>query len=619
MASPRFVSFAGASGRNAGGNLRRFAAGDARCLALLWDVDGLTAAIVDHADAAHAIAAHARSSAPRFAAALAAVLADLRARTALPRRTVVAARNAVAAVLDLPVDPERPRAPREMTELVRGEIEPALAQLNGTWTIGAILAARGHVDAAARAAIVGEMAAARARRGAALLRFGETAERLGLATRAQVDEALSVQQHLHAQDTAPACAWLGVAGPDKPIWLAAAVARDARAEWRAALADERLQLAAVASPTWLASQPSAPAAGRGLALELHPEEIVLVVREDGRVIESVAESRLERELDAPWLAGLLARTGPPPAIELVNLDVALDDALDDLARDLAAAARVEVRVRSASARTRERMLAALAAATAPAPRIELTFKAAAKRVRPLPCVPASDPPGPPWKHPRFPRIAAVAAVLLVLLGYAAQQGIALARARAEFAARESAERQQSAAGAREASLRASQQQARRELQDAREKLARLHNEADRLGRISSLRRDLPALLGALARAVGDDVVLDAIHHSKVDADTARIQVVGWSPGYAAAQAFASRAQGEVAPLGFAVTQSEVVAADGRMGQAGNRVSFWLVPASSEELEAQPENAPPRAATPAAAQPAPKPARRRRVSSTGTAR
>lgn len=588
MAVPRSASRAAA--RSAGESVRRFAAGDTRCLALLWDVDGLTAAVVDGAESAPVIVVQARSGAPRFASALASVLAELRSHTAVPRRTVVAARNAVAAVLDLPVDPARPRASREMAELVRGEIEASLAQLNSTWTIGAILAARGHLEPAARTAVVDAMAAARVRRGATLLRFGETAERLGLATRVQVEEALAIQQRLHAQDVAPACAWIGFAAGDKPVWLAAAVAQDARAEWRAALAEERLQLAAIASPTWLASQPFAAESGRSTAIELHIEEVAIVVREGARVVESNTEPRLERAIDATWLAGLLARTSPmPAAIELVNLDAALDPALGGLADAVAAAAHAEVRVRSASAASRERMLVGLAAATAPAPRIELTFKATAKRARALPCISANEPRGPLWKHPQFPRIAAAAAILLVLLGYAAQQGIALARARADLAARDAAERQQSSVSAREASVRASQQQARRDLQQARDRLAGLHNETERLQRIANLRHDLPALLDALSRAVGDDVLLDAIHHSKVDADVARIEVVGWSPGYAAAQAFASRAQLEVAPLGFAVTQSEIVAADGRYEEPGNRISFWLVPASNEELEAQPES------------------------------
>lgn len=261
--------------RLAGLGARLAAAFNRPDLLLVWDVDGLTAALAGKTGPGHPV--HSRQ--PGFTAALDECLAAL--GQPRPARAWLSARNVVVGRVDLPVNPDKPRSPEQMAALARGELEHRLAECNAQWTVGAVLAARGALPREQRRAVLDSALASG--KGYGLARYGEHALTLGFVTRPDVDEALQVQEDLQnldadmALDVRPGASLHGHAG-----WLVCALAASRREAWREALAARRIRLEGILPLAWLLSEPDGRE-GHDLTLELHPEEALLVEREGGRV------------------------------------------------------------------------------------------------------------------------------------------------------------------------------------------------------------------------------------------------------------------------------------------------------------------------------------------------
>jgi hypothetical protein len=95
---------------------------------------------------------------------------------------------------------------------------------------------------------------------------------------------------------------------------------------------------------------------------------------------------------------------------------------------------------------------------------------------------------------------------------------------------------------------------------------------------------LPELMRALASAIDDRVVLDAVVESQDTDARLGIEVRAWSPDAARLQSYAARVAEAVAPLGLAVAQGEMQAGPGRLGTQGYRIRYWLVPEAAELAE-----------------------------------
>ena len=57
----------------------------------------------------------------------------------MPKTVALVSANAVNAIVDLPVTPDKSRPKAQMNEMVRWELEPHMAQQNELWMIGAIV------------------------------------------------------------------------------------------------------------------------------------------------------------------------------------------------------------------------------------------------------------------------------------------------------------------------------------------------------------------------------------------------------------------------------------------------------------------------------------------------
>ena len=553
-------------------------AGDRRWLLLAWDIAGMRGVLAEGDRLRCRIVARAQSSEAHFAAALADVLEQLRASgEKLPRRVALAARHLRPALVDLPVNPDKPRPDAQMRELLRADMEPALAEFGSLWTMGALLHARGHLSAADRDRVVLEGALRRESRRTPL-RYGETALELALIDRATLNECLELQENLQYLDGDLTSGWKGYVEHGEKRWLASALPARLYRQWGDALAGQGMRLETVLPLAWLASDavPAANSAGQAadvqqLAIELHSEEVLVVRRQNGRIVAARNEGRMERPLQSDWLLRLLDDWGGEMRAEiaLYCLDAADEFGARQAASELELESGQPARVVDAPSTWDALWPALLREATRVPPEHRLP-RLAARELR-----------GNPWKNPDILRVAAIAVLVGGLAVTEGVQRYQLGRLRQTLTEKTKKEGEQQQRTQLTLKASAEVQQIGRELETARAALEPLINERARLEAIAAMRQYLPDLMLTLAQATGNDAVLEKIGNSRSGNDATAIRVEAWSPTYTGAQDFVNRVAERATALSYGVAQTEIREERGRTDKPGYRVGFWLVQEGGE--------------------------------------
>jgi hypothetical protein len=542
-------------------------------LLLVCDIGGIDAAIVDGDEKAPTVVDSATSRQADFAAALGEVVDELRARgRKIPKRVALAASHCRPLVADLPVDPAKPRPASQMRELLRGEGEAALAEFGGLWTIGALLQARSHLSADDRQRVVLEESVRRQQRRTPL-RYGETALELGLIERAQLAECLELQATLQQVDGQWLAAWKGWADDGQRHWLASALSGQQHRQWRAALARRALRLEAVLPLAWLCSETPAGDDAQQISVEVHAEDVHAVARRHGRIVAARCDARLERPLQADWLLRLVEdwTLEGRSRIEIVCRNPADQDAARRVAGELELASGQPARAVDA-----EQAKAALWLALAREAR-------AAPGKQRLPRLTTRELRGAPWKNADLRRVAALLAIVALLAASEGVQRYRLRTLRHEFAERVNKENETKKLAQLEMKVNSETRQVGKDLETLRAELEPLINTRTRLEAIVVMRQHLPDLMQMLARAVGDDAVLEKVGNSKAGSDAASIRVEAWSGSYTGAQDFVNRVAEQTQTLNYGVAQTEINEARGRSNKMGYRVAFWLLP-EADDLE-----------------------------------
>ena len=542
-------------------------------LLLVCDIGGVDAAIVIGDDQAASLVDEAASRQADFAAALAEVVGELRGRGhKIPKRVALAASHCRPLVADLPVDPGKPRPAPQMRELLRGEAEAALAEFGGLWTIGALLQARSYLSADDRQRVVLEESVRRQERRTPL-RYGETALELGLIERAQLNEGLELQEALQHVDAQWLAGWKGWIDDGQKYWLASALSGPLHRQWSAALAQRGLRLEAVLPLAWLCSETPVGDDTQVISIEVHAEDVHAVARRNGRVVAARFDARLERPLQSDWLLRLIedwsleARS----RIEIVCRDPADQEATGGAAAELELASGHPARVVDAN-QARATLWHALVREARVAP--------AAQR---LPHLTTRELRGAPWKNPDLRRVAALVALVALLAASEGGQQYRLRTLRQEIAERNRKENETKRLAQMEMKINSATRQVGKDLEKLRAELEPLVNTRTRLEAIVVMRQHLPDLMQMLARAIGDDAVLEKVGNSKSGSDAASIRVEAWSGSYTGAQAFVNRVAEQTQTLNYGVAQTEINEARGRSSKTGYRVAFWLLP-EADDLE-----------------------------------
>lgn len=541
-----------------------------RLLLIEADAFGARAAIAERRKGAWQLGELAHSRAFTPAEALAELQSGLGGR--LPRQAVLVSAACLPALADLPVAPAKPRSPAQMLEMVRYELEPLVAQHNNLWTLGEVLDGMGALDAGHRRSVAVALENRRLSERSQPYRFGEVAIAEGLASREQVDESLARQRWQQILDSEVACGWLGYAaaagaGDDLPRWRAAVCAAPLREQWRQALAATGVRLQGILPALLLAVHPAARAlaARPRLAVEIRPEQIACARYAGGRLTGIACEARLERPVDAGWIAELLAEwlVEEADGVDLVVLSREVDGAR--LAAQLEPLTRCETRLLAEGAD----------AAAVQGFRALLAERDRERSERALPVVPPRPAATPLWKTRQGRRGLAALALLLGLVAWEGNARLELAGYERDTQVLRDKLKEQADDPGR--ALDAEAHKLDQRIGATQEELAKVLAEADRLDAIARRGRTLPAMIRLIGGVIEPEVILDGLEEGATpDADIG-IRVQAWSISDAKAQRFAKAVQEAVRPLGLTVAQADLRAAAGRTGGSGYAISFWMIP------------------------------------------
>lgn len=543
-------------------------------LLLTWDVGSMDAVLMHAGKGEATLLGSASSRQGRFAAALDEVMAQLATATPVrPKRVALAARHVLPAVIDLPVQPDKPRRPEQMRELIQADLEPVLAEFGSLWSMGALLQARGYLSPADRERITMEEAIRRQSR-SNQLRYGEIAIELELIERDALDECLDQQAALQNLEASVMAGWRGRIEDKHPLWLVCGVGQATYNEWREALSRRGLQLAATLPLSWLASDPEAaeqtqPDTRREqpvpcIDLEIHAEEVVAILRRRGRVVATRSEGRIERAPAADWVNRIIADWTAESRAQIVIhfMDAADDEFGEALADALNLTTGHPCSVQPAD-ETRQALWRNL-------------LREASAPVSQLPRMVAHELRGSPWKNPDVHRLLALGGVLLGLALTEGVQQYRLYSLEARMAEHQRKEKQHSSTAQLEAQVNQKLAELGKGLDATRRQLEPLLNDRSRLNRIISMRVDLPDLLFLLAQAVGSDAVMEEVHNDNTFSEGSAIQVVAWSPSYTGAQDFVNRMAVLAREKGYGLSQMEIKERKGRNNRRGHEVKFWLL-------------------------------------------
>ncbi|MDR0672118.1 MAG: hypothetical protein LBF93_00345 [Zoogloeaceae bacterium] len=568
-------------------------------LLLVWDVGRLSAVTAWRQGRTWHFSEESSSRLADFAPALDEALGGLEAvGIRMPRRCYLAARFIVPARVDLPVDPEKLRPRLQMRELARAEMEPAVSEAGALWTIGAVLAARGLIGPEDRERIALELALRREQSNVPTY-FGQVACDLGLIGKADLQAALHLQEKLQTLESTLACGWTGYRGEsgEPPVWLTSACGLSLWSRFELACKRRGLKLLGGLPLAWSVSEAAGDATHRAalrmepegwtderrhsrIALEIHAEDVVAVLRHRGRVVSARVEGRMERALAVDWLLRLVAdwRASGVGTLEIVCLAPGDEAAVKGLLDDFAQQWGQSLQWRGAAA-TRLALLDYMAG----------QYQA---RIEPLPLIRFGELPRPLWKRTGFWHLCLPLLALTVVTGVGIRQRMEIKAIQTRMDLAELEVRRSLEARKTETGFLLEARQGKQKLDDLRRQLARLMPEVERLQTIENMASHLPQLLRALAQHISDDLVLEVVRNSRSGGNISDIMVVGWTNNYSSAQDFALRLQGGLAGFGYSVAQTDVRAGDGRDGNPGYFVSFWLIPRTPvEELGLEEDSVP----------------------------
>ncbi len=226
---------------------------------LVCETDGfsLRAAVLHRADQDMEVLYQARTEQVDMAEGLGDVLAALKNQGWQGGGPAILLSPAVLSTLvELPVNPKKPRPLPQMLELVRWEAEPLLLQHVTRWSVGHLLVGQGYMtEEQARAVMDLQQGKPAANGGLAmaeqfsLRRFGDLAVELGYIKRSQLNACLTGQEWLKSADEAIEVGWAAQSPvediPGTYNWLVSCVHQSLLQRWTEAFARQGLKLLAM--------------------------------------------------------------------------------------------------------------------------------------------------------------------------------------------------------------------------------------------------------------------------------------------------------------------------------------------------------------------------------------
>lgn len=492
----------------------------------------------------------------------------------LPRKAVVVSVEVTPALLSLPIAPNG-RAPEQLQNALRWEMEPRVAQRIGSRQIGGILMGLGVLSSQQVEKLLADQKQSRSLLGAGQRppRFGELAVDHGYATKDQLKSALELQRWFTADEVDLACGWSTIRSgknEGRHPWLVAGLCRNRRRRWKEILRAKGIELEGVyplagsAGPVLSPQSPSPCACiqlEQGLAVLYrfqngHPES--LEIQYTGERHHNLWESfrfLAEEGIHNVWVCG---RDVKPILDQLDTLDGCNPNLLQ------AAEAVLPENV------TPESLVPMIGAARHA---LGLSPKECAV------CVPARDPAAPLLKRPFIRGLAIPAAAVLLCLG-------------AEFGVSRYQENLEREAAVLKQQLDEKKFEVRNKqslIQTGQTLQADIDQERERLNSIRSqlkyYENDLPhraRFLPELLEVVSDNITDDIFLESLEEKEPYHVELDGWALTDAAAQRFYQSLCADLEKLGLAMLEGSSRAQEGGVGAGAYTLHAVFGPAGEEE-------------------------------------
>ncbi len=211
---------------------------------LVCETDGflLRAAVYTRAGNELAVLQTAESQQADMADAVADVIASLKADGWEGGDAILLSPTVLSTMLELQINPKKPRPLAQMNELIRWEAEPLLVQHTTQCSVGNLLIARGYMTREQADAVM-DLQQGRANPAGglelmekfSLRRFGDLAEELGYIKRSQLNACLAGQEWLKSEGDLIECGWSAQGEvsdiPGTYFWQVSAVTKSLLQRW----------------------------------------------------------------------------------------------------------------------------------------------------------------------------------------------------------------------------------------------------------------------------------------------------------------------------------------------------------------------------------------------------
>ena len=258
---------------------------------MVCETDGfsLRAVVVTRTGKSISILHEAETENADMAEALATIIEQLKVSGWHGGKAILLSPAVFSTLVELPVNPKKPRPLAQMTELIRWEVEPLLMQHTTRWSLANLLVAQGYMTEEQATAVLDlQQGKANAAGGLELSekfsfrKFGELAEELGYIRRSQLNACLSGQEWLKTDDEGMECGWLPQAAvPDVPgmfNWLVSCVSQSLMQRWIDLFAKHKVSLLGMY-----------PLTGCSLALLSQQQTETAVILESNQNLSSVIQ------------------------------------------------------------------------------------------------------------------------------------------------------------------------------------------------------------------------------------------------------------------------------------------------------------------------------------------
>lgn len=218
------------------------------------------------------------STKSEFAESIAHVVAQLKelsGKKNLPKKAVVITPSAAGELLNLPVDPDKPRLKAQMAEMVRWELEELFVQQGDIWSLGSLIAGKGYITSEQRFDI--ESAEGRPSNSAAFEQ---------LISNDQLDDCLSLQENLTGQDEELVTGWCPQGkedGVEGFTWFGAGIGQGIRKLWVDAFSKNKLSLSWIYPQLGTASPIIGSIYEKWLLVDLRQEQIGFTQGQGNRI------------------------------------------------------------------------------------------------------------------------------------------------------------------------------------------------------------------------------------------------------------------------------------------------------------------------------------------------